>query len=149
MDKEIILQSGKKLSFQYADFETEQDLYDIITQELEKKDVNLKDGEAGAQISAIKALISLTGTRKITEQFWRCANTCLYEGERITPKTFQNIEARKDYLEIKFHVVWNNISVFFSTLLGESKLQENFGADAIQKVMQSLSLKSTTTQPSS
>ena len=149
MDKEIILQSGKKLSFQYAEFEVEQDLYDVTMQELEKKNVNLKDGEVGVQLSLIKLIASLSGTKAITEQFWRCANTCLYEGERITPKLFQNIEARKDFLEIKAQIVFNNISIFFSNLLGESNGSESFGVGDIQKIMHSLVSKSTTTQTSS
>lgn len=149
MDKEIILQSGKKLSFQYADFEAEQDLYDVIMQELEKKNINLKDGEIGVNISLFKIIASLTGTKEVTAQFWRCANTCLYEGERITPKVFQDIEARKDFLEIKAMVVWHNMSIFFSNLLGESKASGSFEVGDLQKIMQSLVSKSTTTQTSS
>lgn len=138
MDKEIILKSGNKLSFQYAEFEMAQDLYTVVTEELEKKNVNVKDGAEGITVSLIKALGSMMGAKQITEYFWRCANTCLYNGERITPNIFENIEARKDFMEIKFHIVWNNIYVFFSNHLSELKNLKTQDAETVQTIIQSL-----------
>ena len=138
MDKEIILKSGNKLSFQYADFEMAQDLYTVVTEELEKKNVNVKDGAEGITVSVIKALSSMMGAKHITEYFWKCANTCLYNGERITPSIFENIEARKDFMEIKFHIIWNNIYVFFSNHLSELKNLKTQDEETVQMIIQSL-----------
>jgi len=138
MDKEITLKSGNKLSFQYAEFETEQDLYTIISQELEAKNINIKDGSDGVMVSIIKALGAIMGSKAVTEQFWKCANTCLYNGERITPAIFQNIEARKDFMEIKYHVLFNNVAIFFSNLLSKLKNIEIPENEGLQAIMQSL-----------
>lgn len=141
MDKEIILKSGNKLSFQYAEFETEQDLYSVITKELEDKNINVKDGSEGLTVSIVKALGSIMGSKAVTEQFWKCANTCLYNGERITPAIFQNIEARKDFMEIKYHILFNNVAVFFSNLLSKLKDLEIQESEGLKTIMQSLMSK--------
>lgn len=141
MDKEIILKSGNKLSFQYAEFETEQDLYSIITKELEDKNINVKDGSEGLTVSIVKALGSIMGSKAVTEQFWKCANTCLYNGERITPAIFQNIEARKDFMEIKYHILFNNVAVFFSNLLSKLKDLEIQESERLNTIIQSLMSK--------
>lgn len=137
MDKEIILKTGNKLTFQYAQFEVQMVLLNVATEEIKKVDINATDSNALSS-SLIKLVTIAMASNEMNSIFWRCANTCLYNGERITQKTFESIDARKDYLEIKYHIFKENLSIFFSSLFGELKAQENLGGDAIQKMMQSL-----------
>ena len=138
MDKEIILKSGKKLELQYAQFEVQMHLLSAITNELNKIDLNIKDQDAlGLGIG--KLIATAMTAKNIGDIFWQCANTCLYEGNRITQDTFQDINNRKDFLEVKYWVLFFNLEIFFSSLFGESKAFQSLGGDeAIQNLMHSL-----------
>lgn len=138
MDKEKILKSGKKLSFQYAEFECQLDLLSLLSKEINKSQVDLNNQET-LGIALAKLIANAMTDKDITTIFWRCANVCLYDGNRITQATFSDIENRKDYLEVKYWVLYYNLEIFFSSLFGESGALKSLGGEeSIASLMQSL-----------
>jgi hypothetical protein len=138
MDKEKILKSGKKLSFQYAEFECQLDLLALLSNEVNEAKVDLNNQET-LGIALAKLIAKAMTDKEITNIFWRCANVCLYDGNRITQATFSDITNRKDYLEVKYWVLYYNLEIFFSSLFGESGALKNLGGEeSIANLMQSL-----------
>lgn len=138
MDKEVTLKSGKKLTMQYAQFEVQMDLLSALVEEATKLNLNIIDKDALSL--GLTKLIAIAMTAKgIDSIFWRCANTCLYDENRITQQTFNEVENRKDFLEVKYWVLFFNLEIFFSSQFGElSALTKLRDEEAIANLMQSL-----------
>lgn len=138
MDKEVTLKSGKKLTMQYAQFEVQMDLLSALVEEATKLNLNIIDKDALSL--GLTKLIAIAMTAKgIDSIFWRCANTCLYDENRITQQTFNEVENRKDFLEVKYWVLFFNLEIFFSSQFGELSALKNLrDEEAIANLMQSL-----------
>ena len=138
MDKEVILKSGKKLTMQYAQFEVQMELLSALVDEATKLNLNLQDQDA-LSLGLTKLIAIAMTAKSISNIFWQCANTCLYEENRITQQTFNDVENRKDFLEVKYWVLFFNLEIFFSSLFGGSEAFQNLGGgETIAGLMQSL-----------
>lgn len=138
MDKEVILKSGKKLTMQYAQFEVQMELLSALVDEATKLNLNLENQNA-LSLGLTKLIAIAMTAKSIGNIFWQCANTCLYDENRITQQTFNDVENRKDFLEVKYWVLFFNLEIFFSNHFGGSEAFQNLGGgETIADIMQSL-----------
>ena len=70
----------------------------------------------------IQMLLTLDCSDKVNDALFKCLERCTYKtglmvaGEKITRNTFEELEPRKDYYEIAFHCIKENLAPFFQTL---------------------------------
>lgn len=119
----VNLKSGNTLEIQPADFpiswELSQacfrefggsigDLGITSASELLNKDIN------PAQLMG--AVLKLVASREIYKLIWPCFASCIYNGERITPQTFDSEKARKDFLPCVIELFKVNVLPFIAGL---------------------------------
>ena len=120
------LASGRKLELQHADFEVAMGLLQATAREFLKVGIDLKVNlrriedllAADFPLAVFKdAVCNLISSREVTELVRECMGRCLYDGVAIGPKTFEDVKARSDYLEISWEVMKLNLSPFLGGLL--------------------------------
>ena len=130
----IKLSNGKDLHIGHADFQHALDLKDAIFKELADqkidipgvKDLNFNE-LSKAELTPvlletiIKSVLNLDSSKEITRSVFECLKRCTYNKEKITHDTFNDIEIRKFYMQIKYEVIKKNILPFFQNLASLSE----------------------------
>ena len=123
-NKEITLKSGNILTFQHTGFQKAQEMLKAAAREAKKCGIDIfkLSGEETIESETLSdVFLSIAVSDSIESLFWQCASVCLWQGERILPKLFdEREEATGDFLEIKFHIINETVSVFFSNLILKS-----------------------------
>lgn len=119
---EFTSQSGVKVKINFADFEDAMDLQSAILKEAAKADFSL-DGAAITKdvdfSGFIKAGMSVAASKEVRELIFKCLARCTYDGQKITKQTFEDPESRKDYYEVIFACLKENLSPFFEGLISQ------------------------------
>jgi len=117
--REHKLESGLTLRIQPASFAKAKQLFDAVSVEI--KDQNM-DATQEIDINFIKGvLLGLVSSPKVEAALWVCMENCLYKNERITVSTFEDMDARADYLEICYEVAKENVYPFMKNLYAKYK----------------------------
>lgn len=117
--QEIILASGNKLQIQSPAFKDGKYLLKCFARELKTigLDVNNLSSEELALSKIFDGALSLISSEEFENAFWVCANTCLYNGERVNEKLFDDREeAREDFFEIEYKIVEACLKPFLKRL---------------------------------
>lgn len=128
MDKTKTLPSGRKLLLQIADFDTSYALFEVAMSEL--RQVKLGDSiklaagmdvqkllQQDLPIDGLKDLFcTAVSSRSIRSALGECFKGCQYNGEAINDQTFQDEDARGDYLPAAWEVMSLNLAPFFKGL---------------------------------
>ena len=118
--KEFTLPSGAVLQVNLAPFADSKALYQAVLEEVRGISIN-DDQDIG--VNLIKDLFC-TGfsSKKIEATLEKCLARCLYKGERITKDSFEDAEARGDYMKVLIEVTKENILPFVKSLSAEFSL---------------------------
>lgn len=110
---EISLPSGAKLVITLPPFEVSKALLQAIAEE--GKGVEL---DPGSPVAALWKDVFLTAiaSPKIEACIWKCMERATYNGLKITKDTFENEDARDDYLTICYEVARKSILPFTKSL---------------------------------
>lgn len=129
MNERKTLKSGKVLLLQLSSFAVSSRLRKAVAVEL--KAVNLGDVVKMASglpveellvkgdlpIDTLKSLVcQFLASDSVEAALWECMKVCQYNGERITPETFEAEDARGDYLPAAWEVMVLNLAPFFKGL---------------------------------
>jgi len=126
---EYKLPSGAVLDVTPLDFEPAFEVSQTITRLIGLLDVDLKslDTEkwgsvADIELDAIKRPFSqILSNRELVKDANKCLAKCTYNGIRVSEKTWQPAEARKDYLYACFYALKENVFPFFEGVFSSSK----------------------------
>jgi len=115
------LPSGHELGLEEIPFGEAADTLRLISNELKLVDIdlggNLKE-LMGKDLNSLKnALLQLTGSKAVHDQCFQLMLRCKYDGKAIQRTTFENMEARKDYLVVAKEVLLHTLSPFFEGLV--------------------------------
>jgi len=115
MNKEITLDSGAKLNITLASFAEGNALFKAFSKVVGKAEI---DGQEDIKNPlALKDLFcSLVYSDELEKCLWACMKRATYNGHKITPDTFEEIEARQDYLEVISEVGQFNLTPFLKSL---------------------------------
>ena len=126
---EKILDSGAKLHITLADFEVCDRLFIAVSKELEGVGLNLglKSGNLGdflnmdldkdAALNTLKsAILRIASSTSIRPILWECMGRVIYNGQKVTPKTFEGEKERGDWLTVASEVLKANLIPFFPSL---------------------------------
>ncbi len=107
--------------FHDSDFLTAMKLKRAVTVAVKESGVDITsidlDNLKLASINAIgQMVLAADSSEQVEKAVFVCLKRCLYNGEKITPETFEPIEARKDYYEIIIECLQGNLSPFFEPL---------------------------------
>lgn len=122
--KQIDVTSGAKVMIGVAPFADAIALKNAIAKEVAKAGISL-DMDSQKDIdwsSIISAGLSVDASQEVNAIIFKCLGRCTYQGDRITPETFEPVEHRQDYYDIVIACVKENLTPFFKGLL--SKLTE-------------------------
>lgn len=110
----IKLVSGKELDITLAPFEDSKSLYAACAEEVKGLKV---DPDQSVDINFLKDIF-LTGifSKKIEQALVKCMSRATYAGLKIDKDTFEEEEARGDYMQVCFEVARANISPFTKNL---------------------------------
>jgi len=111
--EDIVLKSGKILSYQEPDFEDALNLYQAILEE--GKAIKL---EAGIEVGhVIKDVIcSSLSSKVVRAHVEKCMEKSLYDGSRIVKATWQPSAARGDYMAVFTEVANRSTAPFTKDL---------------------------------
>lgn len=121
--------SGAKVVIGVAPYEDVMELKSCIFDELRQTPLGfdleglekLKDKDT-SEIDLdkfFKAALALAGSRSIRKALMTCLIKSTYNGQKITPATFEDEKAREDYYEICFYCLKVNLSPFFKGLVSK------------------------------
>ena len=121
LPEKISLKSGATLELQIAPFAEAMRLFKTIANELKAVDIHLEgltlEKIKGTDINGIKnAVLQLLGSDAMELAVRTCMARCLYNGTKITPSSFETMDARPDYLPVAWEVVKFNMGPFFANL---------------------------------
>jgi hypothetical protein len=115
---EVILNDGKTLRIKYCSFADFLTLKSVVLKNLKIKiDKNFinKKIDASFLTELIEPIIGLIGERELDEILLKLSSLCLLDGEKLTRDFFERPQNRKYYFESMFHILAENIKVFFPT----------------------------------
>ncbi len=121
------LESGAQLEVQMASFEKAHRLLRAVTKEIESVRIvlglkgELKDllniEVSDDAFNTLKDVVARMVSSEIVEAaLWDCMATVLYNDKKVTRATFEDEEARGDFLVITKEVMVYNLSPFFKSL---------------------------------
>ena len=65
------------------------------------------------------AFCEIASSETVEAAFFECAGRCLLNGQKITRETFEEPDAREDYLPIAWEVIKFNLAPFFRGLASQ------------------------------
>ena len=122
--KEIALPSGKILKITLSSFYTSKELYKSFLEEMKK--VKL-ESTTEIDVDLFKNIAcELLASPKFEKALWDCMKRVTIDGIKVTEDTFEDEEARGDYLSVVIEVskanimpFMKNLSAQFSHIMGE------------------------------
>lgn len=137
MQDPITLKSGAELQVQIAPFAVGNRLLKTVARELAAVDFNMDFGEidlskvSAKDINTLKnAAFRLLQSDEVEKAVLECMKRCLYRGQAIRPDTFEDENARSDYLPIAWEVMKANLIPFFNGLDLPSSASEKLTSSA-------------------
>lgn len=131
--REVVLPSGNKLEVSPAPFKDAKRLFQAVGGDFLK--INLGEGDAEL-IDLLKNAICIgVSSPAIEAALEPCLKRCIYKGVKITPDTWEPVEAREDYLDVCVEVARENVGPFTKSLFAQFKVLSG----AVGKVLQSVS----------
>ena len=111
LGKEITLQSGNTLRVQKASFNNANTLTNTI---IDRLGGLLGTATSDAEIAPvlISGLSKIISDSEVQNQIISCFQGCLYNNQNLTKDTFEDVEARKDYIEVLIIVAEANVKDF-------------------------------------
>lgn len=129
MNEKKTFASGKAIVLQLSEFRVSARLRKVVAKEIRtidfKEVMKLAGGlspeellaKGDLPIDTLKDLAcQLLASDEVEEALWECMKVCQYNGERITPETFEPEDARADYLPAAWEVMVLNLAPFFKGL---------------------------------
>lgn len=115
--KKVKLQSGAILVVNQVDFSLANKLYKHVAETF----VHIQgDPSVGGMLGLLKGSAGLlVSNPKVEEATWECMKRCTYNGEKITPETFEPKECRGDYVKVFVEVLMETTLPFMSSLYVE------------------------------
>lgn len=124
---EFTTSNGVDVVINAAPFQDAIDLKDAIFDEIKSagidlsgfdlKKVDLNKEVNGDLLSMIvKSALSVDSSKKVFKAVFKCLGRCTYNHEKITPNTFEEVEAREVYYEIVIACVKENLAPFIKGL---------------------------------
>jgi hypothetical protein len=111
LGEEITLQSGNTLRVQKASFDKANTLTNTI---IDRLGGLLGEATSDADIAPIliSGLSKIISDSKVQNEIISCFQGCLYNNQNLTKGTFEDVEARKDYIEVLIIVAEGNVKDF-------------------------------------
>lgn len=123
MQDPITLKSGNLLAIGLAPFSVANKLLKTVARELTSVSFDLDLGNVDLahispkDINTLKnAAFQLLQSDVVEAAVLGCMERCLYNGQKITAKTFEDENARADYLPVAWEVMKANLTPFFKNL---------------------------------
>ena len=98
-------------------------LVNVIKSEISNFDLSKISGQEEVETvlkenmnKLINVFCGIIANENIEKLILQCCKSCTLNDERITEELFEDIDNRKDYLEVLFYVCWENIKVFIPAL---------------------------------
>lgn len=111
------LQSGKKVTIDYAPLDNALNLLRTILKECKNAGLNLKIGVDTNLIEVLsnnkEVLLNIFSSEAVLEATKECCAKVLYDGKRFKNVDFENIEDRQDYIPLLILVAIENLTPFF------------------------------------
>lgn len=132
LQEEIVLNSGNKLNIQSPRFALAMELIRCVCKELKNQGIKIDVNNLGSEANALDLIVNITltlvGSAEFEGVFWKIANSCLYNGERVNEKLFDDREeAREDYFEIEYKIIEACIKPFMKSLLSQLEKAQVIG----------------------
>lgn len=118
---DITVSTGARVAINPADFRDAMALKNAIQREFAKSNVSIKFDSDIDSIEIARLIMLVDSSTEVNALIWPCLVRCTYNGEKITEKTFENVEARKDYYDIILACARENLSPFFESALSKLK----------------------------
>lgn len=115
--QEYKLPSGAKLRITLAPFKEGKELYQAILKEFKSLKVSEKDQ---IDVNMFKDIFcTLLSSNEIESAILKCAERCLYDNSKINDETFEDENARQDYIETLYLIAEANIRPFVKALFAK------------------------------
>ena len=98
---EITLSTGSKLLIKLASFEAGMALMQAVSK-----------ASAGSPTDSSLGSMALVSNRDVRDALFACFNGCVLNGVKITRDTFEEENARADYILVALEVITKNLEVF-------------------------------------
>jgi len=126
------LDSGAKVEIQMASFENGHRLLKAVMKEVENINLSLGDMSGDVNESVLNTIKNvaarLISSDLVESALWPCMGVVLYNGQKISRETFENANARADFLPVTKEVMVYNLAPFFKNLNSVlSALKEKIG----------------------
>lgn len=121
--QKITLDTGAVLDITLLPFWEAWAVSRIVLRELKKLDVNDFKGisfekpTAEDMLNFKTPLCAILASEELLEAAKTCFKKCTYNGLKIDADTFEKKDARRDFIMCCYHVIWENISPFFESLV--------------------------------
>lgn len=111
------------LKINMASFEDAWELQRVVSNVAKKEGIKISDLTSPDRLDKIvNFALSVNGDKEVFNALWACLARCLYNGEKITKATFDDAEARKDYLPVITKCIEVNLEPFTDGLLSVWKM---------------------------
>tara|TARA_R110000744_G_scaffold185884_2_gene305276 strand:- start:1242 stop:1661 length:420 start_codon:yes stop_codon:yes gene_type:complete len=107
--------SGAKVVVNPADWESTISLQSAISKDIagNKFSLGMKNEEGEQDFSdLVRVAFSISGSSDVREALYSCLSRCTRSGEKITKETFEEVEARQDFIQICIECAKINLSPF-------------------------------------
>jgi hypothetical protein len=123
---DITTKSGVAAKINPADFKHAHGLKNAVEKALLKQ--NIQVGEIDfSKLSrdsvnlGLNAALAIDSDEEVYKYLFLCFSRCLYNGQKITEETFEDVGARKDYYELIYYCMKENLAPFFAALFSKLK----------------------------
>lgn len=117
---EFKTQSGAKVKINPADFEDALELQAAIAEKISESKISFKSMSDEIDVAEfLKAGMSVAADKNVREILFKCLVRCTYNGQKITKQTFEDVEARKDFYEVAFSCLKENVGHFIAPLISK------------------------------
>ena len=125
MSRVIALPSGAELTVNVAPFKDAKALFQAMAREWKELGPGIMDNPKGMSSMFLSAFSS----SDVEKALWPCMSRSLYNGEKITQDSFENEEARQDFIPACLEIVSENIVPFTKGLFSGLGTQSPVQAD--------------------
>jgi hypothetical protein len=119
----VNLKTGATLEIQPADFPIAWELTQACFREFGGSIGDMAGGSVNDllnkdinPIQLMGAILKLLASKEVSKLMWPCFASCIYNGERVTPQTFDSEKARPDFLPCVVELFKANVLPFIRGL---------------------------------
>lgn len=118
---EINVPSGAKVIINVCGFDDAIAIKNAIIREASKNGLGAGISLSSDILTLARLAALVDSSPEVYAALWPCLARCTYDGEKITKKTFEPEEARKDFYDIAIECARANVSPFFESALSKFK----------------------------